>query len=90
MNSQIQRRLEQLESSTGMHEERFKLEHYDISEEGELILRPNAYVPDDGRPATTTIRVILVDTDGNGGPGPKYLAYQRRNGPQKAVAAEAK
>jgi hypothetical protein len=81
-------RLERLESLTATSEERIKIEHYDLSPAGDLILRPDA--SGDGRPATKTIQVILVDSDGNGGPGPRYSAYQRRHGPPKAVAAEAK
>jgi hypothetical protein len=79
MNSQTMRRLERLEASTGTCEERIRVEHYDLSEKGELIRLPDpSSVPEDDRPAQKTIQVILVDSDGNGGPGPRYLAYQRR------------
>jgi hypothetical protein len=88
MNSQTMHRLERLESLTATSEERIKVEHYDLSPAGDLILRSN--VSEDGRPATQTIQVILVDSDGNGGPGPRYSAYQRRHRPPQAVAAGAK
>jgi hypothetical protein len=54
------------------------VEHYELSEKGELIRLPDLYgLPEDDRPAHV-IRVVKVDSDGAGAPGPRYLAYQRR------------
>jgi hypothetical protein len=62
MNSSIQRRLEQLESSTGPSDEIIKVERYELSDKGELILLPDPRgVPDDGRRATHTIRIIYIE-----------------------------
>ena len=71
------RRMERLENRLGINRKwRFRVEFYDISPDGTLIRLPNS--DDDAREADQTIRVLYVDSDGNGRPGPCYLAYQKR------------
>jgi hypothetical protein len=68
-----------------------KVEFYNLSPTGELIRLPNpSGIPDDDRPAQRILQIIWVDSDGNGGPGPRYLAYQKRQASEaKALQAEA-
>ena len=71
------RRLERLETRMGIHRKwRVRIEYYDISPDGTLIRLPHS--GDDGTEADHTIRVLYVDSDGNSGFGPRYLAYQKR------------
>lgn len=80
------KRLEALEAEAGAGSDRpIAVECYHISEDGELIRQPDpSGKPDDDRPARQIIKVIYVDSGPNGGPGPRYLAYQRRM--QSAIA----
>lgn len=80
MTDKTIKRLEALEAEAGAGSDRpIAVEHYDIGEDGELIrlLDPSG-TPDDSRPAKMIIKVIYVDSGQQGGPGPRYLAYQRR------------
>ena len=71
------RRMERLENRLRINRQwRCRVEFYDISPDGTLIRLPNS--DDDATEADQTIRVLYVDSDGNGGPGPCYLAYQKR------------
>ena len=71
------RRLERLETRLGVNPKaRFRVEYYDISPDGTLIRLPNS--DDNATEADQTIRVLYVDSDGDGRPGPCYLAYQKR------------
>ena len=70
------RRLERLETRLGSNSKwRFSVEYYDISPDGTLIRLPNS--DDNATEADQTIRVLYVDSDGDGRPGPRYLAYQK-------------
>ena len=70
------RRLERLETRLGVNPKaRFRVEYYDISPDGTLIRLPNS--DDNATEADQTIRVLYVDSDGDGRPGPRYLAYQK-------------
>ena len=71
------RRMERLENRLRINRQwRFRVEFYDISPDGTLIRLPNS--DDDATEADQTIGVLYVDSDGNGRPGPCYLAYQKR------------
>jgi hypothetical protein len=71
------RRLERLENRLGNnHKWGVRVESYDISPDGTLVRLPHS--DDEGTEAGQTIRVLYVDSDGNGRPGPCYRAYQKR------------
>jgi hypothetical protein len=70
-------RLERLEKRLGNNPKwRVRVEFYDISPDGTLIRLPHS--DDEGTEAGHTIRVLYVDSDGNGRPGPCYRVYQKR------------
>ena len=88
ISQQLQRRLAQLEASTGMHENTYIIEFYDISPERKLGRQPDPGSGQiDNRPVSNTIAVICCDSDGNGGPGPCYSAYLKRRTAEGKSAA---
>jgi hypothetical protein len=91
VTDKTRKRLERLEAAAASNDDRLiKVEFCNLSPAGELIRLPNPWgVPDDDRPAQRTLQVIFVDPDGNGGPGPRSLAYQRRLASEANKALDA-
>jgi hypothetical protein len=84
--------LERLEAAAASNDRLIKVEFCNLSPTGEVIPIPNTWgIPDDDRPAQRTLQIIFADSDGNSGPGPRFLAYQRRLASEvnKPVDAEA-
>jgi hypothetical protein len=73
------KRLHDLESSLGARDEQFlSVEFYNLSPDGEEIRIRDPHLTADDRPAKRALRVVLVDTDGDGRPGPRALAWEKR------------
>ena len=75
------KRLEKIEAEIGAGDDSgmldTKVQHFDISADGDLVRRDDLSGPRDDRPAKLDIYVIFVDAE-NGRPGPCYLAWLRR------------
>jgi hypothetical protein len=79
VRDKTRKRLERLEAAAASNERLIKVEFCNLSPTGELIPHPNPLgIPNDDRPAQRTLQIIFADSDGNSGPGPRFLAYQRR------------
>jgi hypothetical protein len=86
------KRLQHLESLPGESDEQFlRVEFYDLSPEGEEIRLGHPHLTAYDRPKSAqrmrcarygktkrTLQVVFVDSDGNGRPGPRTLAWERR------------
>ncbi|HEY7334101.1 MAG TPA: hypothetical protein VH639_04395 [Bryobacteraceae bacterium] len=80
MINKTRKRLEQLEGIIGSkHRLVARVEYCNLSPEGELVpLSHLSAAHHDDRPVEKLYRVVFVDCDGNGGPGPRYRAYKER------------
>jgi hypothetical protein len=73
------KRLQHLESSLGASDEHsLSVEFYDLSPDGEEIRIRDPHLMAYEHPGKRTVRVVFVDSDGNGGPGPGLLAREER------------
>jgi hypothetical protein len=81
MTETTRKRLEDLEGKVGIGDDSgmldAKVQHFDISPDGDLVRLDDLSGPRDDRPAKRDIHVIFVDAE-NGRPGPCYLAWLRR------------
>ena len=59
-------------------EHSLSIEFYDLSPDGEEIRRRDPHLIAYEHPGRRTLRVVFVDSDGNGGPGPCSLAWDER------------
>jgi hypothetical protein len=73
------KRLQHLESSIGTSDEHsLSIEFYDLSPDGEEIRKRDPHLMAYEHPGKRTLRVVFVPSDGNGGPGPGFLAREER------------
>jgi hypothetical protein len=80
------KRLQRLESSPRARDEHFlSVEFYDLSPDGEEIRKRDPHLMAYENPGKRTLRVVFVPSDGNGGPGPGFLAREER---QRKLAEE--
>jgi hypothetical protein len=84
------KRLQHLESSLGARDEQHSLsvEFYDLSPDGEEIRKRDPHLMAYEHPGRRTLRVVFVESDGNGGPGPGLLAREERR--RKLAEEEAR
>jgi hypothetical protein len=79
MNNNTRKRLKDIESAVGSSDEHsLSVEFYDLSPEGEEIRIRDPHLMAYEHPGKRIFRVVFVDSDGNGGPGPGMLAREKR------------
>jgi hypothetical protein len=79
MNKTTRKRLKDIRAAVGASDEHcISIEFYDLSPEGEEIRIRDPHLMAYEHPGKPVHRVVFVDSDGNGGPGPGALAREKR------------